>query len=549
MNVTLPVDPLDLKHENAALRERLAEVEAALAAKTAEAEANAAMAEANAAKAERLQQSLDALARQIFGRSSERVDPRQLQLAFEEAVKAGETPPPFVGEAPDEETPPADDDPKKRKKRKKRNGRAPLPAHLPRERKPHNPDPEELICECCGGEKTAFGEEVTSQLEYRPASFVVIEHVREKFSCKKCHAGVTTAPLPAFPIDRGRPGAGLLAEIITRKYGDHTPLNRLSGIFAREGVSLSKQTLCDWIRASAGPKLLKPIYEEIRRSVFASPVIQADETGIRVLRHSIPGRRKGQIWAVGARPGEVCYAYAPTKDGEWVVNLLGRYKGFLQADAANGFDVLYKDGSIVEVGCNAHCRRRFVKAKDAGERAAVWVLAAYKKLYAIEREAREEGLDSDARLRLRQEKSKPLVEQLYKYLDELATTLRPSSLTAQGVKYARNHREALCRFLEDGRLEIDNNRAERALRQVALGRVNWTFAGSPAGAERATILYSLVASCKELGINPAAYLKDVIERIPSHPNRLIAELTPRGWLAQQRKARDATPDEDEAPSS
>ena len=166
MNVTLPVDPLDLKHENAALRERLAEVEAALAAKTAEAEANAAMAEANAAKAERLQQSLDALARQIFGRSSERVDPRQLQLAFEEAVKAGETPPPFVGEAPDEETPPADDDPKKRKKRKKRNGRAPLPAHLPRERKPHNPDPEELICECCGGEKTAFGEEVTSQLEY-----------------------------------------------------------------------------------------------------------------------------------------------------------------------------------------------------------------------------------------------------------------------------------------------------------------------------------------------------------------------------------------------
>ena len=303
--MTLSVDPSDLEHENAALRERLVEVEAALAAKTAalaaktaEAEANAAMAEANAAKAEanaakaeRLQQSLDALARQIFGRSSERVDPRQLQLAFEEAVAAGETPPPFVSEAPDEETPSADDDPKNRKKkRKKRNGRVPLPAHLPRERKLHNPDPEELVCECCGGEKTAFGEEVTSQLEHRPASFVVIEHVRKKFSCKKCHSSVTIAPLPAFPIDRGRPGPGLLAEVIVRKYGDHTPLNRLSGIFAREGVIIPKQTLGDWIRAAAGRKLLKPIYDEIRRSVFASPVIQADETGIRVLRHSIPGR-------------------------------------------------------------------------------------------------------------------------------------------------------------------------------------------------------------------------------------------------------------------
>ena len=378
----------------------------------------------------------------------------------------------------------------------------------------------------------------------------MIEHVREKFSCKKCRAGVTIAPLPAFPIERGRPGPGLLGEVITRKYGDHTPLNRLSGIFAREDVTISKQTLGDWIRVAAGPTLLKPIYEELRRSVFASPVIQADETGIRVLRHSIPGRRKGQIWAVGARPGELCYAYAPTKEGEWVVKLLGNYEGFLQADAAGGFDVLYKDGSIIEVGCNAHCRRRFVKAKEAGEQAALWVLAAYKKLYAVEREAREEGLDFDARLRLRQQKSKPIVEQLYKYLEELETTLRPSSLTAQGVRYAINHRKALCRFLEDGRLEIDNNRAERALRQVALGRVNWIFAGSPAGAERAAILYSLVASCKELGINPAAYLKDVIERIPSHPNRLIAELTPRGWLAQQqRKARDATPDEDEALSS
>lgn len=547
--MTLSTDKHDPANEVAVLRERLAEVEAALAEVEAALAAKTAEAEANAEKVEHLQQRLDALARQLYGRSSERVDPRQLLLAFEEAVEAGVAPPSFVGEAPDEETPPAEDERKEGKKRKKRNGRMPLPAHLPRERKIVPLPPEDLICECCGGEKAAFGEEVTTQLEYRPASFVVIEHVRKKFSCKKCHAGVTTAPLPAFPIDRGRPGAGLLAEVITRKYGDHTPLNRLSGIFAREGVSLSKQTLCDWIRAAASSKLLKPIYEEIRRSVFVSPVIQADETGIRVLRHSIPGRRKGQIWVVAARPGEVCYAYAPSKEGEWVVNLLGRYKGFLQADAANGFDVLYKDGSIVEVGCNAHCRRRFVKAKEAGEQAALWVLAAYKKLYAIEREAREEGLDSDARLRLRQEKSKPLVEKLYEYLDELATTLRPSSLTAQGVKYARNHRKALCRFLEDGRLEIDNNRAERALRQVALGRVNWIFAGSPAGAERATILYSLVVSCKELGINPAAYLKDVIERVSSHPNRLIAELTPRGWLAQQRKARDATPDEDAAPSS
>ena len=555
MHLSDPSKRSDLQRELVALRQRLAETEVALAAKTAEAAAktaeaaaNAAEAAANAATIERLQQRLDALSRRVFGRRSEHIDPRQLLLNFEGAAEAQEAPPPFLSEAPDEETPPAQDERKKRGK-KRRNGRARLPGHLPRERKVYDPSPEELTCACCGRAQQAFGEEVTQQLEFRPASFVVIEHVRKKYSCKKCHSGVTTAPLPAAPIERGLPGPGLLAEVITRKYGDHTPLNRLSGIFAREGVSISKQTLCDWIRASAGPLLLKPVYEELRRAVLSSPVIQADETGIRVLRHTIPGRRRGQIWVVGAKPGELCYAYAPTKEGKWIHQLLAGYQGFLQADAAGGFDQLYKAGSIVEVGCNAHARRRFVNAAHAGEAAALWILAAYKKLYAIEREAREEGHDSASRHRLRQEKSKPLIKELYAYLDELEGALRPSSLTAQGIQYAKRHREALCRFLSDGRLEIDNNRAERALRQVALGRVNWTFAGSPAGAERATVLYSLVASCKELGINPAAYLKDVIERIPTHPARLIAELTPRGWLEKQREQRPPDPPDPAIPAA
>jgi transposase len=343
-----------------------------------------------------------------------------------------------------------------------------------------------------------------------------------------------------MPIERGRPGPGLLAEVIVRKYGDHLPLERQSGIFAREGVEISKQTLCDWVAAMAHG--LSPIYRAMRERVLASPIVQTDETGLRVLRNKHSKKRKGNVWICAGKPGELFYAYTMTKESKTIRKLFKGFRGYLQADAYPGFDSLYRDETVIEVGCHAHARRRFVKAYEKGEQHAAWALAAYKQLYDVEREAREEGLAPETRRLLREERSRPILESFYTWLEGLRESLRPSSLLADAVRYALNQREALWRFLDDGRLEIDNNRSERTLRKVALGRNNYLFAGSPQGAETAMVHYTLVWACKEIGVNPAEYLRDVIGRLATHPNSEVEKLCPVEWKAARASLIETSPD-------
>ena len=480
-----------------------------------------------------LRHRLDLLARQLFGQKAERVDPNQLKLAFDKAAEEGETPPPFVEEAPDEEAQPSG-----RPRRRKRNGRLKLPRDLPRERREILPEADELVCPC-GYERRRIGEEVTEQLDYRPACFKVIEHARIKYACPACQEGVVCPPLPGFPIDKkrpSRPSAALLAEVIVSKYGDHLPLARQEDVFARHGVRIPKTTLCDWIRDVA--EVLEPIAEEVGREVLRNPVVQTDETGIRVRDPTVRGRTvPGRIWVYAGQRGQAHFRYTPTKETKHPAAFLADYQGYLQADAYSGFDRLYKDGSIVEVACWAHARRKFFDAKETSPTHAVWALHAIGRIFEIDREGREAGLDAEGLRALREEKARPIVESFFEWLEGLKEAVLPRSPIYAAIRYALNQREALCRFLEDGRLRLDNNRAERSLRQVAVGRKNWLFAGSAMGGHRAATLYTLVVSCKELGISPTEYLADVLDKIAAgFPNSRRGELTPYGWTQARQAA-------------
>jgi transposase len=474
---------------------------------------------------EHLRQRVAWLEKRLFGPRTERVDPDQLHLDF-----AGEavTPPPYAEEAPDDETPPA-----ATKKKSRRNGRAPLAANLPRKRIEYHPEPDDLVCSCCHGEKVKIGEEVTEELEFVPASMFVKEHVRVKYACRSCEEGVVLGDLPPRPIDKGRAGPGLLAHVITSKYGDHLPLHRQEGIFARHGVSLSRSTMCDWIRDTSS--LLSPIVRTMRREILSTDLILTDDTPIRV-QTGAKKTKKAAIWAyLSPARNEVVFDFTMSRARDGPERFLGDYRGYLQADAYSGYDRIFTRSDVTEVGCWAHARRKFYESLDTSPAEASAVMAGIRRLYAVEARAKNEELAPDATRDLRCRESLPILQAIREYLEMQKIAALPQSPFGKAVTYALNQWEALVRYVGDGRLPIDNNAAERALRTVAIGRKNWLFAGSPAGGERAATLYSLVASCRLQGIDPFAYLRDVIERISVHPMSRIEELTPRGWAAEARE--------------
>ena len=473
-----------------------------------------------------LRNQLAWLRKRLFGPRAERLDPDQLRLEF---MEQEDVPPPFVDEAPDDE-----ESPDRRKKKGRRNGRAPLPKDLPRKRVEYHPDPEDLVCSCCRGEKDRIGEEVTEELEYVPASMFVFEHVRVKYACRACEEGVVLGDLPPRPIEKGRPGPGLLAHVVTSKYGDHLPLNRLEGIFGRHGVSIARSTMCDWVRDVAS--LLSPIVSEMRRGLLRTDLLQTDDTPIRV-QTGERKTKKGHIWAyLSPERGEVVYEFTLSRARDGPERFLTGFRGYMQADAYSGYDRIFARGEVTEVGCWAHARRKFYEALDTSPEEASAVLAGIRRLYAIEKKAK--ALEPKAVAELRREKSLPILEAIREYIDAEADRALPQSPLAQAITYARNQWAALTRYVEDGRLPIDNNAVERALRKIAVGRKNWLFAGSPAGGGRAATLYSLVESCRMQGIDPFAYLRDVLDRISTLPVSRIAELTPRGWKAAVVAARD-----------
>ena len=460
------------------------------------------------------------LKRQLFGKKSEKLDPAQ-RLLFESLydqvrAKIEEQKQPKI---------------KVVKKRKNTNhkGRKPLPKDLPREIIEIEPAEEERTCFICNNEKQRIGSEETEKLEYVPASFYVKKYVRYKYACKECQSNISIGQLPPMAIDKGIAGEGLLAHIITCKYCDHVPLNRLEGILKRHGVDINVSTMCDWVGKSAD--LLEPLVRRMHEKILQSPKINTDDTPIPVKSKKRRGSTyNGYLWVYIDDKHNVVFDFTPTRSREGPLKFLGKYSGYVQADAYSGYDEFFrKNKSATEVGCNAHARRKFDYALDTDPVRAARMLVLWGRLYDIERKAKDENYSSVQLLEARQKQARPILAEIKTALDEYKNQVLPKSPIGKAVTYSLNPWDALNRYVDDPMLDIDNNLSERTLRMVVIGRKNYMFAGSEAGAWRAAIIYSLVASCKLNEIDPFRYFRDVLARVSTHPANKIDELLPGEW--------------------
>jgi transposase len=403
-----------------------------------------------------------------------------------------------------------------------------LPAELPRETE--TIAPRQQACPDCGGTLRLLGEDVSETLEYVPARFKVIRTVRPKLSCACC-SRILQEPAPNRPMDRGLAGPGLLAHVLVAKYSDHLPLYRQSGIYEREGVELDRSTLADWVGGAS--RTLRPLADALKKYVLSAEKLHGDDVPVPVLAPGNGKTKTGRLWtyvrddrpAGSEAASAVWFAYSPDRKGEHPAGHLKNYHGILQADGYAGFNRLYEKGCILEAGCWAHVRRKFHDLYQAHRSpVAKEALERIGQLYGIEKEIR--GRSPAERREVRQARSRPLLDSLQAWLKATASKMSRKSDVALAIQYALGRWGALELFCGDGRIEMDNNAAERALRAVALGRKNYLFAGSDSGGERAAAIYSLIGSAKLNGIDPEAYLTAVLQRIADHPVNRIAELLP-----------------------
>jgi transposase len=466
---------------------------------------------------------LHQLLRRLYGPRAERVNPDQLAL-FAELLQTEATPTPTPQPQPDEAPP----------RRAQPHGRRKPPGQFPRERRVYELNEAERRCPCCGATRTPLGEETSEQLDYRPASLFVVEHVRITYRCQHCQGELATAPKPPQPIDKGLPGPGLLAQVVVSKYHDHLPLHRQERIFERQGFLLNRSTTCEWMAACA--ELLQPLYALMVARVLTSKVIHTDDTPVPVLDETRTTTRRGHLWVYLGdhhQPYQV-FDFMPNHSRDGPVNFLADFRGYLQADAHTIYEALYQNGAIVEVACWAHTRRYFYEARDSDAARAHQALAFIRQLYAVEDQAR--ALDAPARALLRQQ-ARPILDRFHAWFEEQERAadnpVLPKSPLGQAIAYARTNWEALGRYTTDGDLAIDNNAAERALRAVVTGRKNWLFAGSDNGGRTAAILYSFTSTCQRHKLDSFAYLRDLFTRLPTHPPERLDELLPDRWSAAQ----------------
>jgi transposase len=461
-------------------------------------------------------------------RKSEQLSKEQLAL-FEAAWQAREA---EAGSAAGDDEDDLDDDagatPKSNESpQQKRGGRQPLAQHLKRERIVHDLAEADKHCACCDKDLRLIAEETSERYEYIPASMKVIQDVCLKYACD---CTVRTATKPPQPIEKSTAGASLLAQVIVAKWADHQPLHRQEKMFERHGIDISRKTMGGWMAQCAD--LLDPLYQLMKKELLGSKVIGTDDTSVKVLDRKLSFARIGRIWPyVGdAHHPVIVYDYTPTRGRAGPAKFLEGYTGYLQADAYSVYDAFFKpERGLIEVGCWMHARRYLIKALETDEERMGPALHLIARLYRVEERAKALSLSGEQRLTLRQRVSSRLIDKLHQYLLTLKQDVLPKSPSGAAVRYALNQWQALTRFLQDGELEIDNGATERANRDIALGRGNWTFFGSDKGGKTAAVLRSFVATCKRSGVEPFAWFRDVLSRIPAHSITRLGELLPANW--------------------
>ena len=417
---------------------------------------------------------------------------------------------------------------------KKRNKTRQIPAHIPRTTTLSEPSQAQKVCDDCGEQKAFIGSEASQVLEWEPGGFRVEVTERRKYACRGCQSGVVLGPGPQRVLEQAMPGAGLLAEVVVRKIKDHCPLERQSRIFTeRFGVPLSASTLGEWVAGTS--EVLAPIAQRLRQRGLRRAHLSFDDTPIRVLDPTHPkGVKRGHLWSFVSDEPLVFYEYTPNWSGKPIQKLLEDYQGTLQSDGYAGVDALYeKESAPKRAGCMAHARRKFVIAFEAGDLRAAQPLLLIQKLYAVERQAKQDGCDEAERLQRRQQFSALLMQKLYEQVQMLAAQAPPKTPLGKATTYALRQWKTLMVFVHDGAQSIDNNHTERTLRPVGLGRKNWLFAGSDEGARRLAILYTVVGSCEQAGLrDPWQYLRDVLTKLSrGWPQSRLDELLPLHWSA------------------
>jgi transposase len=559
---------------------------------------------------EALRHQIDLLLRRLYGPRTERFDPSQL-LLFEEPASPADTTAPLPDEAIAESA----------SRRCRPHGRRRLPDKLPREVRHHELPEAARLCATCGQKRIDIGVDKSEQLEYRPASLLVIEHVVHKYVCPCCsrqstdgrkpsdapgpQAGslpspqpqaasetpvampagetmtsqpepenpneqlkplieasptptsaaaaeepspiVIAASKPASPIAKGLPGPGLLAHLIVSKHTDHLPLHRLERIYERQGVFIPRSTLCDWLAASAA--LLRPLYDLMVRVVLQSRALHTDDTTVKMQDPRTHRLSTARLWVY---LGDVDHPYNffdftvnHRRDGPQ--QFLADYQGYLHADAFSGYDGLYLPNAgtatprIIEVACNAHARRKFYETRSSDALRSHQALAYYRQLYELERSAQRNGFDDTQRLQMRQELSLPILTRFQQWLESQRADVLPKSPLGEALGYALKNWTALVRYTEAGFLAIDNNVAEREMKRIAIGRKNWLFVGSQKGGQTAAVLFSFTSTCQRLGVEPWAYLQDVLTRLPETNAGQLGDLLPDHWQAARPSAMAAPP--------